>query len=186
MGNRSILADPANKEMQQKLNLKIKYRESFRPFAPSVLAEDASKYFNLEVESPYMLLTADIKNEHKKEIPADFYQQSMFNRLSVERSDFPSITHLDFSSRVQTVSTEDNPKFHLLLQQYKEHTGHGMLINTSFNVRGEPIVCTPRDAYHCFMSTEMDLLVIENFIYRKNEQISSNEKQQWKVNNVLD
>jgi carbamoyltransferase len=170
LGNRSILGDARNPEMQKKLNLKTKYREGFRPFAPSVLAEKCKAYFDLDIDSPYMLLVAPVKNERRKEIPVDYYDLPLWDRLYFKRSDIQSITHLDFSARIQTVHKETNLKYWELINAFYNLTEYGLVVNTSFNVRGEPIVCTPYDAYRCFMSTEMDYLVIENFIYSKTDQ----------------
>ncbi|MEX0965946.1 MAG: carbamoyltransferase [Bacteroidia bacterium] len=170
LGNRSILGDPRNQEMQQKLNLKIKYRESFRPFAPSVLAEDARKYFELDSHSPYMLLVQSLKEEWRHPLPDHYDQFPLKEKLYYQRSEFPAITHVDFSARIQTVHKQSNPVYHRLLTEMKKRTGHGMLVNTSFNVRGEPVVCTPADAYRCFMRTEMDCLVIGNLLFLKDEQ----------------
>ena len=162
LGNRSILADARNKEMQKKLNLKIKYREGFRPFAPSVLAENVSDYFELDTISPYMLLVADVKKERRKKLPDNYFELDLWDRLYMERSDLQSITHLDFSARVQTVHKETNKRYWKLINAFKQKTGYGVVVNTSFNVRGEPVVCTPEDAYKCFMRTEMDYLIINN------------------------
>lgn len=170
LGNRSIIGDPRNEEMQKKLNLKIKYRESFRPFAPSVLEEDASQFFDLSVPSPYMLLVAPVKEERREAVPADYASLPMKEKLYTKRSDLQAVTHVDFSARVQTVSREQNERYYQLLQAMKAETGVGMLINTSFNVRGEPIVCTPDDAFNCFISTEMDRLVMGNYVILKSEQ----------------
>ncbi|MBL7738932.1 MAG: carbamoyltransferase [Chitinophagaceae bacterium] len=179
LGNRSILADARNKEMQQKLNLKIKHRESFRPFAPSVLAEEATNYFDLPCTSPYMLLVADIIEQRRKPLPSGYHQMSMREKLHQERSDIPAVTHLDFSARVQTVHRETNPAFWQLLQAFKEKTGYAVLINTSFNVRGEPMVCTPDDAYRCFMATDMDYLVINDMVLKKTEQPGYADREKW-------
>jgi len=181
LGNRSILGDARNTEMQKKLNLKIKYREGFRPFAPSVLYEDCKEYFDLETESPYMLLIADVKKERRKAVPENYYELDLWNRLYYERSDIQSVTHLDFSARVQTVHKETNPKYWELIHSFKELTGYGIIVNTSFNVRGEPIVCSPLDAYKCFMRTEMDYLVINNFILKRTEQTDWDNKEKWMV-----
>ncbi|HSO87812.1 MAG TPA: carbamoyltransferase, partial [Draconibacterium sp.] len=155
LGNRSILGDARNSEMQRKLNLKIKYRESFRPFAPSVLIEDCAEYFELEQPSPYMLLVANVQQKHMNSIPDNYYELPLMERLYFERSDIPSVTHIDYSARIQTVHKETNPRYRKLIEQFKKLTGYGLIVNTSFNVRGEPIVCTPEDAYKCFMRTEM-------------------------------
>lgn len=170
LGNRSILADARSPEMQKKLNLNIKYREGFRPFAPAVLAEDADQYFDLPTASPYMLFVAPVKEFRRKPLPSDYQSLSLWDKLYHQRSDIPAVTHLDFSARVQTVHKETNPLFWNLLNAFKQQTNYGILINTSFNVRGEPIVCTPWDAYRCFMATEMDYLVINQFIFDKKEQ----------------
>ena len=179
LGNRSIIGDPSNTEMQKKLNLKIKKRESFRPFAPSVLDTDATDFFDLEVASPYMTLVADVKKSIQKEVPSNYHELPLLEKLYCERSNLQAITHLDFSARIQTVHQETNPKYWQLLQDVKKETGKGILINTSFNVRGEPIVCTPEDAFRCFMNTEMDILVIENYIYYKKEQPEWDNKERW-------
>ncbi len=170
LGNRSILADPRNKGMQKKLNLEIKYRESFRPFAPSVLEEDMRDYFDMNTFSPYMLKVSDVCVAMGKSLPPDYETLYYLERLYTERSLLQAITHVDFSARVQTVLRETNPLFHALLVAFKELTGCSVLVNTSFNVRGEPIVCTPEDAYHCFMHTGMDYLVLGNWILSKKEQ----------------
>lgn len=167
LGHRSILGDPRQPEMQKRLNLKIKYRESFRPFAPAVLAEDVGKYFQQKGPSPYMLLVAPLREELQAKLPENYYELPLMERLYVERSDYPAITHLDFSARVQTVDANSNPEFYSILSAFKALTGHGMLVNTSFNVRGEPIVCDPTDAIHCFLNTEMDYLVVENYLISK-------------------
>lgn len=176
LGNRSILGDPRNKEMQLKLNLKIKYRESFRPFAPSVLAEDARQYFDLSGDSPYMLLVQPVQEGIREPLPEDYHQLPIKEKLYTLRSEIPAITHIDFSARIQTVHQETNPRYHRLLEKVKEKTGVGMVVNTSFNVRGEPIVCTPEDAYRCFMRTEMDILVVGNYLLRKTDQPVENKQ----------
>ncbi len=170
LGNRSILADPSRVDMQKKLNLSIKYRESFRPFAPSVLEAEASKYFDLDIPSPYMMLTAKVRKTLQTALIGNYRQFSLQEKLEFERSLFPAITHVDFSARIQTVNQNQNPLFYRLLLSVKNLMGSGMLINTSFNVRGEPIVCTPADAYRCFMHTEMDFLVMGPFFFDKKEQ----------------
>jgi len=148
LGNRSILADARNVGMQKKLNLKIKYREDFRPFAPSVLAEDCSSYFDLDTASPYMLATVPVKESHRNKLPENYGELSMLDKLYTLRSDIPAVTHVDFSARVQTVHHETNAAFAKLLDEFKKLTGYGIMLNTSFNVRGEPPVCTPEDAYN--------------------------------------
>ena len=177
LGNRSILADPRNTEMQKRLNLKIKYRESFRPFAPSVLEEDANQYFELAVPSPYMLLVDGIKPQYQLPVPENYAQLPYQEKLYYPRSSLQAITHVDFTGRVQTVTERTNPRYYSLLQSFNELTGCSILVNTSFNVRGEPIVCTPEDAYTCFMSTGMDYLVIENYLFDKKRQPQENIRQ---------
>jgi carbamoyltransferase len=186
LGNRSILGDARNREMQEKLNLKIKYRESFRPFAPSVLLADAKEYFELETPSPYMLLVAEIADKRKADLPENYNALPLMERLYVERSDVPSITHVDFSARVQTVAPETNKRYWDLITKFKEKTGYGLVVNTSFNVRGEPIVCTPDDAYRCFMRTEMDFLVLGDYIFAKTEQPAWDQKDAWQEEFALD
>jgi carbamoyltransferase len=181
LGNRSILGDARNPEMQKRLNLKIKNREGFRPFAPSVLAEDAEIYFELKTDSPYMLLVAPVEKSRRKDLPNKYLDMPLWDKLYYERSDIQSITHLDFSARIQTVHKETNPRYWELINAFKQQTGYGLLVNTSFNVRGEPIVCTPLDAYRCFMSTEMDYLVINDFVYCKTDQPDWQNKDKWMV-----
>jgi carbamoyltransferase len=181
LGNRSILGDARNVEMQKKLNLKIKYRESFRPFAPSVLAESTQDYFDLENESPYMLFVAPLKKNLRKTLPENYHDLPLKERLYSLRSNLQAITHLDFSARIQTVHKETNPQFWNLINEFKKITGYGVVINTSMNVRGEPIVCTPEDAYRCFMSTEMDYLVINNYVYCKTEQADWENIEKWLI-----
>lgn len=176
LGGRSIIADPRRVDMQKKLNLKIKYRESFRPFAPSVLTEHAADYFELDSDSPYMLLVQSIKEGLKKELPKDYYQLPLREKLAVQRSEYPAITHIDFSARIQTVHKETNPEYWNLIEAFRQRTGCAMVVNTSFNVRGEPIVCTPEDAYRCFMNTEMDYLVIGEYVFAKEDQPEWTEK----------
>jgi carbamoyltransferase len=170
LGGRSILGDPRSPRMQSVMNMKIKYRESFRPFAPAVLEERASQYFDLDRPSPYMLIVAPVKQAHR--IPMTVEQERLFGieRLNIPRSILPAITHVDYTARVQTINRDTNPRFHALLHEFERQTGCPVLVNTSFNVRGEPIVCSPEDAYRCFMRTEMDYLVIENFLLAKAEQ----------------
>lgn len=170
LGNRSILGDPHSPAMQQTLNLKIKYRESFRPFAPAILNEDVQEYFDLDTISPYMLLVSDVTSEKLLTLSAEDKAKTGFDKLGVIRSDVPAITHVDNSARVQTVHMETNPRFHRLLTSFKQETGRGVLVNTSFNVRDEPIVCSPEDAYKCFMATEMDVLVLGNYVLLKEQQ----------------
>jgi carbamoyltransferase len=170
LGARSILGDPRSPSMQRTLNLRVKYRESFRPFAPSVLREDAAEWFDLACDSPYMLLVADVRKERRRGMTAE--QSALFgiDKLNVPRSDIPAVTHVDYSARVQTVHRETNPKYHSLLERFKEKTGCPVLVNTSFNVRGEPIVGSPEDAFRCFMGSEIEVLVVENCFLRKEDQ----------------
>ncbi len=170
LGARSILGDPRNPTMQKMLNLKVKYRESFRPFAPAVSREDVADYFELDVDSPYMLLVGAVK--HNRRRPMTYEQEQLFgiDKLNVARSDIPAITHVDYSARIQTVHAETNARFHSLLSTFKRRTGCAVLVNTSFNVRGEPIVCTPEDAFRCFMGTELDVLVAGNCVLQKTNQ----------------
>jgi carbamoyltransferase len=181
LGNRSILGDARNEEMQKKLNLKIKYREGFRPFAPSVLAEDAKAYFDLDCSSPYMLLVAPIAQQRRKPLPENYNSLPLLDRLYTPRSDLQSITHIDFSARIQTVHKTTNPRYYRLLETFKQQTGCSVIVNTSFNVRGEPPVCTPTEAYACFMRTEMDYLVVGNFLLNKKKQPEWNEKDNWQT-----
>ena len=169
LGNRSILGDPSNPEMQKKINQKIKFRESFRPFAPAVLAEDCNQYFDHQTESPYMLMVKQIDQTIKKPLPDNYSDLQLMDKLAIERSNFPSISHVDFTARIQTVDQKRNGKFYSLLKSLKSKSGHGIVINTSFNIKDEPIVCTPEDAYRCFMQTDMDVLVMENFVVLKSE-----------------
>jgi carbamoyltransferase len=169
LGNRSILADPRNREMQRTLNLKVKYRESFRPFAPAVLAEDVSDWFELDRPSPYMLLVADVAQRRRVE-PNGADRLDGLDKLKVIRSEIPAVTHVDYSARVQTVHRETNPRFHALLSAFKAKTGCPVLVNTSFNVRGEPIACSPEDAFRCLMGTEIEMLVVGNCILYKDRQ----------------
>jgi carbamoyltransferase len=186
LGNRSILGDARNPEMQKKLNLKIKYREGFRPFAPSVLEEDIEEYFDLDRSSPYMLLVASIREDRKIPLPPSYHDKPLLDRLYFLRSDLPSITHIDYSARIQSVSQETNPRYWSLIREFKKLTGYGVIVNTSFNVRGEPIVCTPNDAYRCFMRTEMDYLVVGNFLFDKKDQPKLAEQGDWKSEFKLD
>ena len=186
LGNRSILGDARNPEMQKKLNLKIKYREGFRPFAPSVLEEDIAEYFELDRESPYMLLVAPIREDKKIPLPESYHAKPLYERLYFLRSDLPSITHIDYSARIQSVSRETNPRYWELIDEFKKLTGYGVIVNTSFNVRGEPIVCTPEDAYRCFMRTEMDFLVLGNYVLDKKDQSALSEKGDWRSEFKLD
>lgn len=186
LGGRSILGDPRNAEMQKKLNVKIKYRESFRPFAPSVLAEDCMEYFEHDSISPYMLLVQPVRKDRRKKLPENYDTFNLKDKLYYLRSDMPAITHIDFSARIQTVHAETNPKYHELIREFKKLTGYGVIVNTSFNVRGEPIICTPEDAYRCFMRTEMDYLVVGNYVFDKTQQPEWLEKDNWKEEFTLD
>lgn len=176
LGNRSILGDARNSEMQKKLNLKIKFREGFRPFAPSVLSEETKNYFKGGYQSPYMLLVADVIESRRNELPKNYHKLTVKEKLYYERSDLPSITHLDFSARLQTVNKNTNPRYWKLIDSFKNKTGYGVIVNTSFNVRGEPIVCTPEEAYICFMKTEMDYLVLGDLLFDKKDQPAYHEK----------
>ena len=186
LGGRSILGDARSSKMQSVMNLKIKYRESFRPFAPSVLRERVSNYFDLEEDSPYMLLVAPVVEERRTTLTEDQKQLWGIDLLNVPKSDIPAITHVDYSARIQTVHKDTNPKYYKLIKAFEDKTGYGVIINTSFNVRGEPIVCTPEDAYRCFMRTEMEVLVLENFILYKSDQKALDEESNWKKEFELD
>jgi carbamoyltransferase len=186
LGNRSILGDARNPEMQKHLNLKIKYREGFRPFAPSVLHEETATFFELDRPSPYMLLVAPVRPERCLPLPPDYENLELFDRLYILRSDVPAITHVDNSARIETVHRETNEKYWRLIKAFQDLTGYGIIVNTSFNVRGEPIVCTPEDAYRCFMRTEMDYLVMENFLFDKKEQPDFQDHQDWRQEFELD
>ncbi|MCX5889735.1 MAG: carbamoyltransferase [Deltaproteobacteria bacterium] len=186
LGNRSILGDPRHPEMQKRLNLKIKYREGFRPFAPSVLMEECATYFELDTPSPYMLLVAPVREEKRHPLPEGYEKLELFERLYHLRSEVPAITHVDYSARIQTVHKETNERYWRLIRAFKEHTGCGLIVNTSFNVRGEPIVCTPEDAYQCFMRTEMDYLVLGDFLFDKKDQPKWREEGDWRQEYELD
>ena len=186
LGGRSIIGDPRNKKMQSLMNLKIKYRESFRPFAPSILEEDVSDYFELNTKSPYMLLVAPLKQELC--LKMNEKEQNLFGikKLNIPRSSLPAITHVDYSARIQTVNEKTNPRYYQLIKAFKKRSGCPVIVNTSFNVRGEPIVCTPQDAYRCFMRTEMDVLVLENQILLKSEQPKVERDEIWMQEFELD
>lgn len=190
LGNRSIIADARSETMQVKLNQKIKYRESFRPFAPAVLREDMAEYFELDDDSPYMLLTADVCRNRRNafELKEDLkkYDGNMLEIVKKKRSDIPAVTHVDYSARIQTVSEERNPYFYKVINEFKKFTGCSVIVNTSFNVRGEPIVCTPQEAYECFMRTDMDILVLEDILLKKEEQPEWHENEDWQERYVLD
>lgn len=186
LGARSVLGDARSSKMQSVMNLKIKYRESFRPFAPSVLRERLADYFDMDVDSPYMLLVAPVR-EHRR-TPLTDEQQDLWgiDLLHVPRSDIPAVTHVDYSARIQTVHATTNPRYYRLLKTFEAKTGCGVIVNTSFNVRGEPIVCTPEDAYRCFMRTEMDMLVLGNCVLDKSQQKPLVEDMDWQQEFALD
>ena len=189
LGARSILGDPRDPKMQTRMNLKIKFRESFRPFAPAVLEERVSKYFSIDSKSPYMLQVAPVKQNLCNTVDETILEKNsydMLNYLNQQRSDIPAITHVDYSARIQTVNKRTNPKFHKLLLEFEKLTGCAVCVNTSFNVRGEPIVCTPEDAYRCFMRTDIDVLVLENCILLKEDQPKVNNNEEWKNEYELD
>ena len=173
LGGRSILADPRSEKMQKELNLKIKFRESFRPFAPSVLREDVSEWFDIDCDSPYMLLVSSVSKEKKIEMSSNDQNLFGIDKLNIKRSSIPAITHVDYSARIQTVHKETNPRYHDLLVEFKKETNCPVLVNTSFNVRGEPIVCSIEDAFNCFMGTNLDILIVEDFILFKDDQDKS-------------
>jgi carbamoyltransferase len=186
LGGRSIIGDPRSQKMQSIMNLKIKYRESFRPFAPAVKAERVSEWFEIDRRSPYMLLVAPVKKEKCRTMTSEQQQLFGIEKLNIPRSELPSITHVDYSARIQTVHQETNPRFHKLLDEFEDATDCPVLVNTSFNVRGEPIVCSPEDAYRCFMRTEMDYLVLENFLLSKDDQPEWHETDDWRNEYALD
>ncbi len=186
LGSRSIIGDARSPKMQSKMNLKIKYRESFRPFAPSVMGEKVSEYFEINSSSPYMLMVADVKKERRKAMSEEEQKLFGIDKLNVQRSDIPAITHVDYSARIQTVHKETNPLYHQLIEQFNKDQNCAVIINTSFNVRGEPIVCTPEDAYRCFMRTEMDFLIMENYLFDKRDQKEFEEETNWKKEFELD
>jgi carbamoyltransferase len=170
LGGRSILGDPRSPRMQAQMNLKIKFRESFRPFAPSILRERVSEYFQMNCDSPYMLLVAPVNEHLRRQMNEEEQNKFGIDKLNVVRSTIPAVTHVDYSARVQTVRQEDNPVYYDTIAAFEKLTGCPVVVNTSFNVRGEPIVCTPEEAYTCFMRTEMDCLVMEDYVLRKDEQ----------------
>jgi carbamoyltransferase len=186
LGNRSILGDPRSPRMQSKMNLKIKFRESFRPFAPTIMREHVSDYFELDADSPYMLLVAPVREKRRIKMTADEEKLFGIAKLNVPRSDIPAVTHVDYSARIQTVTAADNPRLYALLKAFNQKTSCPLLVNTSFNVRGEPIVCTPADAYMCFMRTEIDCLVVNNLLLLKDEQPKWQEKEDWRKKYELD
>jgi len=186
LGNRSIIGDARSPEMQRKMNLKIKFRESFRPFAPSVLAEKVSEWFEIDRESPYMLLVAEVKKEKQRPMTEEEKKLWGIEKLNIKRSEIPAVTHVDYSARIQTVNKKDNPLYHALISRFYEKTGCPVIVNTSFNVRGEPIVESPLDAYKCFMRTEMDVLVLGNFVLYKEEQPEFHDDIDWRQVYELD
>jgi carbamoyltransferase len=186
LGGRSILGDPRSPEMQSVMNLKIKYRESFRPFAPSVLREQLIDWFELDADSPYMLLVADVAESKRRKMRASEEALWGIDKLNVKRSEIPAVTHVDYSARIQTVRHEMNPLYWEIIEAFRQRTGCPVVVNTSFNVRGEPIVCTPEDSYRCFMRTEMDFLVLETCILDKKEQPEFVETEDWKTQFKLD
>ncbi|MDA1045057.1 MAG: hypothetical protein O3C57_07520, partial [Verrucomicrobia bacterium] len=185
LGGRSIIGDARSPKMQTVMNLKIKYRESFRPFAPSCLEERVSDYFEHNGPSPYMLLVAPVQPARCKDVVTQ-RDTPLRDWVNQERSDLPAITHVDHSARIQTVTRETNKRFYDIIKAFEKRTGEGIVINTSFNVRGEPIVCTPEDAYRCFMRTEMDVLVLDSFVLSKKEQPGWSEANDWREDFVLD
>jgi carbamoyltransferase len=186
LGARSIIGDARNGEMQKKMNLKIKFRESFRPFAPSVMVEEVNKFFDLDRESPYMLLVDYVKKGRRIDMTEEEKNLFGIDKLNISRSDIPAVTHVDYSARIQTVDKKITPRYWKLLNKFRELTGYGILVNTSFNVRGEPVVCTPEDAYLCFMRTEMDYLVAGNWTLSKADQPELRENVDWKKIYELD
>jgi carbamoyltransferase len=186
LGNRSILGDARDPEMQKKMNLKIKYREGFRPFAPTVLEEEIGTYFDLDRPSPYMLLVIPVKEERRKPVPPGYENLELYDRLYHLRSDVPAITHIDYSARIQSVRRDTNPRYWALINEFKNQTGYGVIVNTSFNVRGEPIVCSPEHAYRCFMRTEMDYLVMGDYLFDKSLQPKFQDNEDWKQEFKLD
>ena len=186
LGARSILGDPQSSKMQSLMNLKIKFRESFRPFAPSVLREAVAEYFEMDCDSPYMLLVAPVRQQIRRQMSAE--QQELFgiDKLNIPRSTIPATTHVDYSARVQTVRRDENEMYYDLISEFARLTGCPVVVNTSFNVRGEPIVCSPEDAYKCFMRTEMDLLVLEDFVLEKEAQSEFVDDPAWQEEFQLD
>jgi len=170
LGGRSILGDPRSPDMQKTLNLRVKFRESFRPFAPAIRREDVAEWFELDSDSPYMLIVADIDEKRRRTMSDEENARFGIDKLNVPRSEIPAVTHVDYSARIQTVHAETNPSFHALLTAFKRRTGCPVLVNTSFNVRGEPIVCTPEEAFRCFMGTDIEVLVVGNCMLRKEKQ----------------
>ena len=186
LGGRSIIGDPRSTEMQSSMNLKIKYRESFRPFAPSVLREQVGDWFELTADSPYMLLVADVAESRRRKMTAEEAALWGIDKLNVKRSEVPAVTHVDYSARIQTVRHETNPFYWEIIEAFRQKTGCPVIVNTSFNVRGEPIVCSPEDSYRCFMRTEMDFLVLETCILDKKEQPVFQDTENWRTQFKLD
>jgi carbamoyltransferase len=186
LGGRSIIGDPRSPEMQSVMNLKIKYRESFRPFAPSILREKVSEWFELNADSPYMLLVADVAESQRRKMTPEEKALWGIDKLNVKRSEIPAVTHVDYSARIQTVRHETNPLYWEIIEAFRRKTGCPVVVNTSFNVRGEPIVCTPEDSYRCFMRTEMDYLLLETCILDKKDQPKFEETTDWKTQFELD
>jgi carbamoyltransferase len=186
LGGRSIIGDPRSPEMQSVMNLKIKYRESFRPFAPSILREKVAEWFELNADSPYMLLVADVAESQRRKMTPEEKALWGIDKLNVKRSEIPAVTHVDYSARIQTVRHETNPLYWEIIEAFRQKTGCPVVVNTSFNVRGEPIVCTPEDSYRCFMRTEMDYLVLETCILDKKDQPKLEEITDWKTQFKLD
>ena len=186
LGSRTIIADPRSKKMQKILNLKIKFRESFRPFAPSILAEKISDYFDINIESPYMLLVGSVREDKQIEMTENEKNYFGLKKLNVARSQFPAITHVDYSARVQSVNKKTNPRYHEMISQFYKKFGSPLIVNTSFNVRGEPIVCSPEDAYLCFMRTDMDYLIIGNYLLKKSDQKPLSSDTNWRDQFELD
>jgi carbamoyltransferase len=186
LGGRSIIGDARSPKMQSVMNLKIKFRESFRPFAPSVLREQAAEWFDLDTDSPYMLLVADVLPRRRLPVPDEANTLWGIEKLNVPRSTIPAVTHVDYSARIQTVRRDTNPLYYDIIEAFFRRTGCPVIVNTSFNVRGEPIVCTPADAFRCFMRTDMDALVLENFILVKTEQAPIEKDESWRKEFVLD
>jgi carbamoyltransferase len=186
LGGRSILGDSRSPKMQEQMNLKIKFRESFRPFAPSVTAEKVSEYFEMTAESPYMLLVAPVQNKWRREMTAEEKKLEGIELLNVKRSEIPAVTHVDYSARIQTMTEAQSPRFYRLLKKFDEKHGCPVMINTSFNVRGEPIVCTPEDAFRCFMRTHMDYLILEHYLLAKEAQKPLEKDSEWMKEFELD
>jgi carbamoyltransferase len=186
LGARSIVGDPRSPKMQSVMNLKIKFRESFRPFAPAVLRDHVHEWFELDCESPYMLLVADVQPSHRLPVAPGDERLWGIEQLNVQRSDVPAVTHVDYSARIQTVRRDTHRAYYDIIEAFYRRTGCPVIVNTSFNVRGEPIVCSPEDAYRCFMRTDLDVLVLESFILEKSEQKPLANDESWRKEFVLD